>query len=48
MVPLHGIAELSLYQEIMKGRGTQFAPKVVDAFSATHDQVLDVLAKYRD
>ena len=45
---VHGIAELSLYQEIMKGRGTQFDPAVVDAFAAAHDQVLDVLAKYRD
>ena len=40
--------EEDAYQEILKGRGTQFDPKVVDAFAAAHDQILAVQAKYRD
>ena len=35
-------------REILKGRGTQFDPAVVDAFVAAHDQILEVQSKYRD
>lgn len=40
--------EEDAYQEILKGRGTQFDSKVVDAFAAAHDQILAVQAKYKD
>ena len=36
------------YKEILKGRGTQFDPVVVDAFVAAHDQILAVQEKYKD
>ena len=32
----------------MKGHGTQFDPAVVDAFAAAHDQILEVMEKYKD
>ncbi len=41
-------SEDDAYQEIIKGRGTQFDPAVVDAFAAAHEQILEVLANYRD
>lgn len=34
--------------EIVKGRGTQFDPAVVDAFVAAHDQIREVREKFRD
>ncbi len=40
--------EEDAYQEILKGRGTQFDPEVVDAFAAAHDRILEVMEKYRD
>ena len=36
------------FQEIIKGSGTQFDPKVVDAFSQAHDQILEVREKFKD
>ena len=35
-------------REVLGGKGSQFDPKVVDAFCAAHDQILSVLEKYRD
>lgn len=40
--------EEDAYQEILKGRGTQFDPQVVDAFVEAHDKILEVREKYRD
>jgi len=40
--------EEDAYNEIIKGRGTQFDPKVVDAFVSAHDRILEVRDKYRD
>ena len=40
--------EEDAYQEILRGRGTQFDPEIVDAFVAAHDQILAVREKYRD
>ncbi|MCR5087921.1 MAG: HD-GYP domain-containing protein [Oscillospiraceae bacterium] len=40
--------EEDAYQEILKGRGTQFDAEVVDAFVAAHDRILEVMEKYRD
>ena len=34
--------------EIIKGRGTQFDERVVDAFEQAHDKILEVQKKYRD
>ena len=39
--------EEDAYQEIVKGRGTQFDPRVVDAFVAAHDQILEVQEKFK-
>ncbi|MBQ6256494.1 MAG: HD domain-containing protein, partial [Clostridia bacterium] len=39
--------EEDAFQEIVKGRGTQFDPRVVDAFVAAHDKIIDVRKKYR-
>ena len=41
-------AEEDAYNEIMKGRGTQFDPDVVDAFAAAHDEILKVRETFRD
>ncbi|MBQ9008507.1 MAG: HD-GYP domain-containing protein [Clostridia bacterium] len=41
-------SEDDAYQEILKGRGTQFDPQVVDAFVKAHDQILEVQKKFRD
>lgn len=41
-------AEEDAYNEIMKGRGTQFDPDVVDAFAAAHDEILKVKETFRD
>ena len=35
-------------REILKGRGTQFDPQVVDAFVAAHDKILEVREKFKD
>lgn len=40
--------EADAYREILKGRGTQFDPEVVDAFAAAHAQLLAVQAQYLD
>ena len=40
--------EEDAYQEIVKGRGTQFDPQVVDAFVAAHDQILEAQEKFKD
>ena len=40
--------EEDAYQEILKGRGTQFDEKVVDAFVAAHDKILEVQSKFKD
>lgn len=40
--------ENDAFQEIVKGRGTQFDPAVVDAFVNAHDQILEVREKFRD
>ncbi len=40
--------EEDAYREILKGKGTQFDPAVVDAFVAAHDQILAVQRRYRD
>ena len=36
------------YQEILKGKGTQFDPQVVDAFIAVHEQMIEVGKKFQD
>ena len=36
------------FQEILKCRGTQFDPDVVDAFTKAHDRILEVREKFRD
>jgi len=36
------------FQEIVKGRGTQFDPKVVDAFEAAYDEISAVRKKFAD
>ena len=41
-------SEKDAYDEIIKGRGTQFDPQVVDAFIAAHDQILEVREKFKD
>lgn len=41
-------SEKDAYDEILKGRGTQFDPTVVDAFIAAHDQILEVREKFKD
>ena len=41
-------SEKDAYDEIIKGRGSQFDPKVVDAFAAAHDKILEVRDKYKD
>ena len=40
--------EDAAFREILKGRGTQFDPNVVDAFAEAHDQVLEVQEMFRD
>ena len=40
--------ESRAYDEIVKGRGTQFDPKVVDAFIAAHDKILEVQKNFAD
>lgn len=34
--------------EILRGRGTQFDEKVVDAFVQAHDRLVEAMQKYRD
>ena len=41
-------SEMDAYNEIIKGRGTQFDPAVVDAFVKAHDQILEVREKFKD
>lgn len=41
-------SEDTAYQEILKGRGTQFDPSVVDAFVSAHDKILQVRAQNAD
>lgn len=36
------------YREIIKGKGTQFDPQVVEAFEAAHDKILAVRQKFAD
>lgn len=40
--------EEDAYREILKGRGTQFDPRVVAAFVSAHDRILEVQEKFRD
>lgn len=40
--------EEDAYNEILKGRGTQFDPAVVDAFVQAHDRILEVQQEFRD
>lgn len=40
--------EENAYAEIVKGRGTQFDPTVVDAFIAAHDKILEIREKFKD
>ncbi len=40
--------EEDAYREILKGKGTQFDPAVVDAFAAAHEKILAVQSRYRD
>ncbi len=40
--------EEDAYGEILRGRGTQFDPQVVDAFVSAHDRILEVRQKFRD
>lgn len=40
--------EEDAYNEILKGKGTQFDPAVVDAFSAAHDEILKVYEEFRE
>ena len=41
-------SEEDAYREILKGKGTQFDPQVVDAFEAAHDKILEVRKKFAD
>lgn len=41
-------SEEDAYREILKGKGTQFDPQVVDAFEAAHDKILEVRRKFMD
>ena len=41
-------SEDDAYQEIIRGRGSQFDPKVVDAFVKAHDQILEVQERFKD
>lgn len=40
--------EEDAYREILRGRGTQFDPRVVDAFEAAHGEILAVREKFKD
>ena len=40
--------EEDAYNEIMKGKGTQFDPDVVDAFAAAHDDIIKVKEQFKD
>ncbi len=40
--------EEDAYQEILRGKGTQFDPEVVEAFVAAHDEILTVRQKFQD
>lgn len=40
--------EKDAYQEILKGKGTQFDPQVVDAFETAHDKILTVQEQFSD
>ena len=41
-------SENDAYQEIIKGKGTQFDPQVVDAFEAAHDEIVKVRQQFAD
>ena len=41
-------SEEDAYREILKGKGTQFDPQVVDAFEAAHDKILEVRKEFAD
>ena len=41
-------SEEDAYREILKGKGTQFDPQVVDAFEAAHDKIMEVRQKFAD
>ena len=41
-------SEEDAYREILKGKGTQFDPQVVEAFEAAHDKILQVRQKFAD
>ena len=36
------------YEEILKGKGTQFDPEVVDAFTRAHDKINEVRLQLQD
>lgn len=40
--------ENDAYTEILKGRGTQFDPNVVDAFAAAHDEIVKIREQFKD
>jgi len=40
--------ENDAYTEILKGRGTQFDPDVVDAFTAAHEKILEIRERFKD
>jgi len=40
--------ESRAYEEIMKGKGTQFDPEVVDAFARAHDKINEVRLQLQD
>ncbi len=40
--------EEDAYREILRGRGTQFDPQVVDAFVAAHDELVKIQERFRD
>ena len=40
--------EKDAYDEIVRGRGSQFDSQVVDAFIAAHDRILEVREKFKD
>ena len=41
-------SEKDAYEEIVRGRGSQFDSHVVDAFIAAHDRILEVREKFKD
>ena len=48
IVTLEHFSKTAVYQEIVKGSGTQFDPEVVEAFKKSYDQISEIREKYKD